>query len=108
MVNPYDQRFRTAAGGYPTYFATFLAGALAYTFGNVTWAEIIPTRAFFSRAGFLKYAARPGLQFVLPVIVGHAAGVAFFGDVREIHKLTHNSSRYRHEMNEYKKELLYN
>ena len=88
-------------------YATVLAGSLAYSFGNVTCSEIIPKRSFFSRAGFVKYAGRAGLQFVVPTMVGYCIGVALFGDPKEVTLLHLNHRQYSKELSEYKKELLY-
>lgn len=106
-IDPYGSRVRHALGGLNTAFTAAVAGGLAYSLSNLGKGEIIPTRSFLSRAGFIRYAGRAGIQFVLPVLVGYGIGIAAFGNVEEIKTLGRNQSQYYAEMKNYKQELLY-
>lgn len=106
-MDVYNQRMWLAYGGYNSVFFAFTAGALSVVLLNVTAAEVIPTRAFFSKIGLKHYLRTAGLRFWLPVLSGSSMGVAAFGDIGERTKLVALRGLYEKELEDYKREVYY-
>jgi hypothetical protein len=94
-TDPFKYRLFQAAGGYATWYHSFLFAAVGYYLGGISKQELIPTKEFLTKAGALKYASRAGLWVLLPMYLGRKYGMSINGNPSEFYNLKSYAGVYK-------------